>query len=235
MKHVIRTPSNYIKWRTQPDDIGTPAMRVGTAFHHRILDRDIPDKIRIFTEGKMLKSKAGEKFIAEQDPGSICLNEDEYEQVIGMVKSIRSETMIMTLIERSQTELEIYGKEHTDHGAVPSKAKLDAITSNLIIDVKTWGEEALSFKRKFKYSPHYYHLQAAWYQHMAYTHLDGRLRDYYWIVVESQPPHGVLLQKAKAETLAEGSMLWNTAIQTYAKCLSTGLWPGYNNELIEEI
>jgi hypothetical protein len=70
---------------------------------------------------------------------------------------------------------------------------------------------------------------------MAFTHLDGILRDFYFVVVENQPPFGVKLWKVSDESLFEGELQWKAAIETYKKCLDEGLWPGYNNDLIEEI
>ncbi len=236
LKHMHITPAHYVSYiKSQQDEHEKAALRMGTAVHHKILDVDLPNRIKLFNMTKTFNSKAGDAFLEEHGKNWICLSEEEHEHVMGMTKAIWAESRIMKLIRAAKTEVEIYGKEITPYGEVQTKAKPDVLGNGYIMDIKTTGDMAYNFPRKFRWAPLFYQVQAAWYEHMAYTHVDAQRRDFYWIVVESKPPYGVKLFQAKPETMAEGKMMYEKALEIYAKALHEGQWPGYNNDYIEAI
>lgn len=74
-----------------------------------------------------------------------------------------------------------------------------------------------------------YHRQAAWYLDLA--RLVGLDADGFgFIVQEKEPPYAVACIRLSDEHLILGRRDMRTAIDTYAECLASGLWPGYGDD-----
>lgn len=234
MRQIYKAPAKFIEWiKGLPEASREPHFRIGTALHYVLLEDPKGEKFKIFEGTKTFQSKAGDAFLDMYHADYICLTREELEIVKGMEASIRSEPRIMRLIDAGQKEIEIYGHEMTEHGKIPSKAKLDVLGPNYILDIKTLRDEI--HPGTIKKMRDEYCLQGAWYSHMAYTNVDAEDRDFFLIAIEKKPPYCFRFLKMRPETIEEGTRRWKIAIETYSKCLSTGQWPGYNNDLIEEI
>lgn len=232
MKQIIRSPAHYIQWiRELPEASKKAHFRIGTALHHRLLDEGKPDRILIFDGTQTFKSKAGDAFLEKHHPQFICLTPDEMETVKGMEASIRADPRIMALINAAEREVEIYGEEETIYGTQKTKAMLDCLGSSYILDIKTTSDDLYWFPKDAR---RLYKIQAPWYQHMAWRR-DGILRDFYFIAVETKPPYGHRIFKVGQQTLDEGTAMWKQALEIFARCTYEGVWPCYNNDLIEEI
>lgn len=74
-----------------------------------------------------------------------------------------------------------------------------------------------------------YHRQATWYLDLARdVGLDAD--QFGFIVQEKEPPYAVACIRLSDEHLALGRRDMRTAIDTYAECLNSGLWPGYGDD-----
>ena len=73
-----------------------------------------------------------------------------------------------------------------------------------------------------------YHRQAAWYLDLA--HAVGLDADQFgFIVQEKEPPYAVACIRLSDEHLILGRRDMRTAIDIYAECLNSGVWPGYGD------
>ena len=242
MKEIIRSPAHFIQWvQDLPESSRKPHFRIGQALHHRILDEGKEDRIRLFHGTKSAStftSAAGKAFLDINHPQFICLTPDELAVVDGMEKSVRAEKRIMSLLRAGMKEVELYWREpvryQKDDGFpvwLDAKAMLDCLAPSYIIDLKTTADDLTWFKRN---AEKFYEIQASWYQHAAFVH-DGIMRPFFFVGVETKPPYGVRIFEVGPEFLKRGEIKWKTAIETYAKCMAEGEWPGYNNDLIEVI
>jgi PDDEXK-like domain of unknown function (DUF3799) len=226
IKQILRSPRHFKLWEEQQKKT-SDAMRIGTAVHSYVLDgrREFP----IFGgETKTLKSKAGEGFLSTYPDG---LTYEEHLQVVAMGESILGNEKVRKLLDNCQREVAIYGQEVTDHSeGCPVKALLDCVSPGLILDLKTTSDPATQFHwaaRKYDYD-----IQAAWYRHMAYSHLDGKLRSFYFGVVESVPPYGFMLYEAGDEFMERGLDRCLKALHLYDKCRVEDVWPCYSLDSI---
>lgn len=229
IKEIIKSPAHFKLWTETPKK-PTDAMRVGTALHSYVLEgrRNFP----IYSgETKTLNSKAGAAFLAYHPDG---LTMDEFIQVRCMGEAVLAEKKLASIIEASKREVEIYGHEMVqivcedgteDWVKIPVKAKPDIMSPTAILDIKTTSECALLFPyqvRKYNYD-----VQSHWYPYMAERFHDGRSRDFYFIVVESFAPFGVVMFKAD-ESRRSGEKKCGTGVQLYASCKTSNRWPSYN-------
>ena len=73
------------------------------------------------------------------------------------------------------------------------------------------------------------HVQAAWYLDM-YNAATGEERStWLWILQENFPPWEVGRRMASQAFIELGRLFYRSALARYAKCLSTGVWPGYDS------
>ena len=61
---------------------------------------------------------------------------------------------------------------------------------------------------------------------------DQRHRDFYFVVVEKNPPFGVLIYKSSEEFIAKGWEKCERAIDLYGQAIVTNLWPSYDSDTI---
>ena len=71
-----------------------------------------------------------------------------------------------------------------------------------------------------------YYLQNAWYVRLL-TEIKGSEPDFAFVCVEKEPPYLVEVVRYEPEDVAEGHRLNRIAIDTFARCIETGEWPGY--------
>lgn len=77
-----------------------------------------------------------------------------------------------------------------------------------------------------------YHMQAAWYQNVAQL-LGHRNPRFVFIAQEKEPPYLVSVVEFDDEAIEEGARLVRQAIDTYAHCMETGKWPGYDEGITQ--
>ncbi len=73
-----------------------------------------------------------------------------------------------------------------------------------------------------------YYLQNAWYVRLL-TEIKGSEPDFAFVCVEKEPPYLVEVVRYEPEDVAEGHRLNRIAINTFARCIETGEWPGYTD------
>lgn len=114
---------------------------------------------------------------------------------------------------------------------IPCKARIDKVIHDatgmpVLVDVKTVGQSAdpASFARAC--ASFAYHVQAAFYpdgwhaatgEDAAFTH----------IVIETDPPHLTSVVNLDDASLNAGIDRYEDALDTYARCRESGVWPGY--------
>lgn len=98
-----------------------------------------------------------------------------------------------------------------------------------MLDLKSTGD---SRERKFTSIAYDkgYHVQAAYYSDGAKA-ITGVEHEFYFAVVEADPPHGVILYQAGQDMLTEGREWVQTALTIYRKCMETGSWPAYTTDV----
>jgi hypothetical protein len=75
-----------------------------------------------------------------------------------------------------------------------------------------------------------YHLQNSWYID-AVEAVGLGVRRFIFLVVESEPPHGVALYEPDAEAIHAGRIRCERALSRYIECNQSGEWPGYPREI----
>jgi hypothetical protein len=206
------------------------AWDVGTVAHSLLLEGyGNVHVVEGFDDWRMKAAK--EEAAASRAQGKIPLLRHEWDEVSAMVDAAREQLagfdpapLTDGVAERTLTWSE---------GGVACRSRLDWLRDDctLIEDVKTTARSAdpWFFSRKTVYE-FGYDLRAAMYLRgiKAVTGVDARWR---WLVVETKPPYAVSVVEPGADVLAVGNAKLDRALEMWADCLATGLWPAYGREV----
>lgn len=222
IKELIKSPAHFLYWQANGSlDPHAAPFRVGGAFHSLLLDTE--PRIEIFTGAKSLNSKAGEICLAAH-PDSWVVTEEEWKTVEGMAGEIQRKSSLVKLLRDSHREQEFYWSED----GLSCKAMLDMVHPKAIFDLKTTSDPASSFMwsaRKYRYD-----IQAAWYTRALVT-TGASPRPFYFVVVEKNPPHGIMTFEINEQTMALANEEIDRMLALYGECMAGKAWPSYTNEI----
>lgn len=185
---------------------------------------------------------AQEQRDAARAVGAVPVLQHEYDDALVMRRQVFEHPAAGQLLDEGVAELSGYWRdEPTDIGLRFRPDWLTALPAGLggaagwagrpvCVDVKT-AASAQPWDFQTSTAKIGYHCQAAWY-------LDGLIAHgvedpaFLFIVVEKVPPYPVSVVHLDDEAIAEGRRLNRQAIDTYARCLETGIWPGYSEDIV---
>jgi exodeoxyribonuclease VIII len=232
LMQIERSPAHY-RHAIDTPHAPTPAQALGTAAHMAILEPDHYDKHAFVAPDVDRRTKAGKAADQEfrdwvaEDPDALVITEDQAIKVLGMGRAVRSQPFARALLADGQAETTLLFERE----GVQCKARPDWLCNghDVILDLKTAADASYDgFQRaagNWKY-----HLQNSWYIDAVETVGLG-LRRFIFLVVESEPPHGVALYELDAEAIHAGRIRCERALSRYIECNQTGEWPGYPREI----
>lgn len=233
-RHLVApsTPAHF-RWKIDhPDDGRTDAMIFGKALHAVALQTG---DLAIFREAKTWRSQAGQAFLDAHDPDGdeAPVLAADVPAIMAMAKALREHPLARLGLTGGWAEQALFG-QHPDLG-VWLRCKLDYLTGAkddrlILTDIKTTqcAHPAKFVKSAGDYA---YDLQAD-----ACGWLAQRLRlakhvTMLFAAVEVKPPYLVAVHEIKSADLRAARDVNQTAERIFARCLNTGQWPGYPNEI----
>lgn len=256
LKLIKRSPAHM---RTAID-LGskeTEAKRLGHAIHAAILEPDSftsrfivagqceatkkGDGLRCTNNGSILSAKLGwlcgthSKGSGPSDATRTVLPSDEYEKCMKIRDSVHAHPSAHQLLTfEGQSELSLVWVD-PDTGLL-CKARVDRqtglIPGGAFADVKSTidaSKDAFALAI-YKY---WYHTQGAHYLEGAAV-LDLPVRHFVNIAVEKEPPYAVGLYRLREDAILAGANQLRPLKLLYARCLETGKWPAYSED-VEDI
>jgi hypothetical protein len=164
----------------------------------------------------------------EKHAGNEVLTPAEWESVRGMAEAIREFDAfpIDAMIKAGSSEKSIF---FSDESGVKCKIRCDSVSPHLIIDLKTTDDArpGAFLRQAMKLE---YDLQAAMYQEGC-RQFYGRSLPFYFVVVETQAPFGVMVHRAGDTLLEAGFQKWKKALAVYQHCAEQDSWPSYHSAL----
>lgn len=233
LKLFLRSPAHYYAAYLDPNRVErqpTPAMRLGTATHCAILEPPrfnaeyavIPDSIdRRTKEGK-------QAYVDLLATGAELVTSDDMARIMNMACAFRDNTIARALFEMPhQVEQSIFA---TING-VACKCRPDFMTTDglLVMDVKTTSDASPEGFGKSAWNLGY-HIQAAFYRRVI-SEATGTTPDFVFGCVESEQPHLVAFYSTPPYLLEYADKLIDDALERFAECKKSGIWPGYVSEI----
>ena len=209
-------------------------MRLGTALHSAVLE---PERRMIavapHVDRRRKEDKARyEEFLLSSE-GKITLTPEQGDLVSGMLCGIRRCKSALALLDAAQTrELSLFARDPATR--VPCKARFDALSEStkFILDVKSTSGLATRSEFERAIATRGYGFQAAFYMHVA-SLLGYEVDTFAFMVVESEPPHECAVFMLQPEVIELYMPQVTKALKTYAGCIATAEWDGYEDKVHE--
>ncbi|CCW14640.1 hypothetical protein EBESD8_52100 [Rhodococcus aetherivorans] len=204
---------------------------MGHAVHTMVLGVGAP-VVRIDVDAWTTKA-AKEQRDAARAEGKVPLKAADYDTAAAMAASIRRHPVAAALFQDGAAEQSLYWRD-PDTG-IMLRCRPDWLPPNrtgrlLVVDLKT-STSANPDKFAKSCAEYGYHQQAAWY-------LEGiaalQLADdaaFLFVVQSKTPPFEVTVNELDHESILLGRRLNRHAIDVYAECVESGVWPGYGHEV----
>ena len=218
LKHLRTSPKQY-RFALDNPSPDTPSLRIGRALHSMVLEPDtFAERYAIWTGTR--RGKAWEAFEAENASKTI-LTDKELLRVTGMQMALMSHKLA--------TERLLGAREREiawDIGHHKCAGRVDVVGDRLTdlktaIDVRPHRWPTIS-------AQYGYHNQSAWYHHglMTLGLLDMTRPDPSTVVVQSMPPHDVVVWDHPIDVLNAGMAENMRLLALLDQCEQSNQWPG---------
>ena len=219
-KLILKSPAHY-RWAMDHPPAPTATFNLGHAVHSLILG----GRPVTMVQSDDYKTKAARE---ERDHaltmGAIPLTRTEHAQVAAMAEAVLNHPLAAALFSDGTPELSIYTTD--PETGVELRTRPDWI-GNVIVDLKTTVNANPADFDRIAWTYHY-EQQAAWYlDEVARAGIMPDEDRLLFVNVEKSPPYLVSVTELDAEALRIGRTRNREAIDTFARCVATGEWPGY--------
>ena len=202
----------------------TEAFRVGRAVHTLVLEREaaFAAGYAVSPYDDFRKKEAREWRDEQERKGKTVLSQKQENHVRAMRTGIYSNRYAKTWLVVGQAEVTITWTDQET--GLRCKARLDWLTSQRIIDLKTaQSPDPLWFsKHAFRLD---YHTRLAWYQD-GLREVTGQHLPVSIIAVEKNPPHDCAFYDMPETALEIGRKKSRRLLLELAECLESDQWPG---------
>lgn len=168
--------------------------------------------------------------------GQIPIHIDEHAKAVAMAAKVLADEEAASIFASGEAEMSAYATDPVT--GVRLRARLDWINHEyhrdgtvLVDDVKTSiTANPLELERTF-YTLRYW-MQRAWYEDVLILAGLAEKVDFVFTVVEKDEPHIVQNVRYLNSAVEEGRRANREAIDIYARCMETGVWPGYSSDIV---
>jgi hypothetical protein len=213
----------------------TRALDLGRAAHAIVLEGDESPIVAVDADSYRTKA-AQQQRDAARAAGKVPLLPHELATVRAMAAALRDHPLAAALLGAGRPERSLFWPDPTT--GVPRRARLDWSRDPrrgrrvIVPDYKTC-ESADPRALERAVLRHGYHCQAAWYLDAVQDlGLAGEDAAFVFIAQAKTPPFVVTVFDLDADFIALGRALNRRAIDIYLRCMETGRWPGYSDDIV---
>lgn len=222
---IARSPAHYA-YRSPNEP--TRAMVIGSATHAAILEPVQFAKQYMLLKDVTDRRSSAYKQAVEQFGADNVLTGTEADAVIGMQSALQLNTAAKARLDApGWCELAVFASDPVT--GVLVKCKFDKLTSDLLsVDLKTTQDLREFAKSVANYR---YHVQAAFYADVFEWAFGDQLKGFEFLAVEKEAPNASRIFALDTPSIAYGRKLYREALNTYAECLRSDVWPMPAGEL----
>lgn len=225
---VTKSPAEF-KWEAE-HRVEKDVFDIGTAVHELILEGEFKTvTVLDFPDYKTKAAQDAKK--ATYAAGLTPMLERDLVDVRAMAKAVKDSKLASSVFTDGKPEVSALVQD--PKSGIWLQARFDWLTLGKrprIADLKTSvkGANPRSFNREI--AERHYHLSMAFYRRvlMLLGYDDPQLM---FVVVGKTAPHLTSVHDISVSDRIVGDLLVDKAIATYAACLATDSWPGYDNAI----
>jgi hypothetical protein len=218
-------------WRSPWNPLYVPEAKtdfdIGVAAHLAVLEPERQvDSIVLIEAGDYRTTKAHEARDAARAAGKVPLLPYQFDIVRAIAGSIRAHPIASEAFRGGEAEVTLIWSD--SETGIPCKARPDYLPHDgrWLVDLKTalsanprsWRDQAYRLG---------YHARAAWYLDGAEAVLGKIPEEYWFVIVEKEPPYLVSVVSFDADGLAWGRIANRKACERFAVSAAANDWPGY--------
>ncbi|CAN7173218.1 PD-(D/E)XK nuclease-like domain-containing protein [Brevundimonas sp. LjRoot202] len=211
-----------------PEPEERPHFSIGRAAHHLLYlgRKGFDDEFVVRpSEWKDWRTAAAREWREEQiKTGRTIITDGELEKITGMARSLGAHPLVKQGILDGAVERSLIWQ---DPSGAWLKSRPDNIPtgSGLFADLKT-TESVSDESLERSLASFGYHMQAALVGMASEAVLGRQMEEFAFVWVEKAPPHCVRVTVLTGEDLERGRMQLRRSIDTFARCVASGEWPG---------
>lgn len=226
LKDVRRSPA-HARYK-EAEDYDTRAKEIGSAIHMALLEPERFHEHYLIADADDRRS-AKYKGLAMDVGGARVLTISEHKRILGMQDSAYQNKRFARLMAMpGRSELSVVTKD--PETGVPIKCRFDWKPDQpCALDVKKC-QDARGSEFTKAITNYSYYMQVAFYSWAWQLETGEKLREFPIVAIEEKSPHGVVLHDLDEVALILGRKHFREALDTYARCLDSGVWPGYEDE-----
>lgn len=218
----------------RPDREQKPHFNIGKGVHDLLLLQGLfPKNYFILPEGYDGRLKkwefAKEERKAAEASGVPVLTHPQYRMVEAMAEQIEKDELAKALLISGTPEMTVIAKDPIT--GVWMRARPDVLpeTMDILPDIKTTISAHPSAFEKQATNLGYFMSAAHYIDCVDLVFGEpAKKRRFVLIAVEKEPPHLVQIYQLDDEAIQMGRMLNRRALNIFAECLRTGVWPAYS-------
>lgn len=211
------------------------AFDLGTAAHTLLLEPETWNERAVLVDADDYKTKAAQ---AARDAAwaedRVPLTGPQRDSIIAMRAALLSHPLARKAWENGAAEKSHLWRDQETGVWCKCRPDFRPDHGRWLVDYKTTtSARADEFQRRFYDLGHF--ARAAWYLEGVSETADITPEAYWFVVQEVRPPYLVAVYRASQRALEWGAMFNRRARHDFARCLSTGAWPGYNEDTASDI
>lgn len=229
LKEMRRSPMHYRHALSFPK--ATAPLALGTAGHVAVLE---PERyVREFavwdrrTEADAMAPRRGKHWdeFEAAHKGQTIITQDQHELATSIAAAVRNDEVARAYLESGEPEVVMTW----ERDGRPCKGRIDWMThldgDPVLVGLKT-ARDCRPFIFGSAAAKLGYHLQWAWYLNGYAAIKDGSKPRLVEIVVESAPPHAVVVYRIPDDVLLQGEEEFMQLLATLERCERDDDWPG---------
>lgn len=226
LKDMRRSPA-HARYK-EAEDYDTRAKEIGSAIHMALLE---PDRFHEHYKIAPCDDRKSPFYTGlKKDIGSgRVLTRPEHKRILGMQDSAYQNKRFAKLMEApGRNELSVVSKDPVT--GVPVKCRFDRKGDGMwAMDLKKC-QDARGSEFVKAITNYGYYMQVAFYTAVWEWETGEKLNSFPIAALEEKAPHGLVLHDLDEVALILGRKHFREALDTYARCLDSGIWPGYDEE-----
>lgn len=233
----LLAPSAPAKFRYDLDNPGPSGKRefdFGHVAHKLVLGRGGDVAVLDFENYKTKKAQDEKK--AAYAAGEIPILVGEHEKAEEMAAAVRAHPIASALFTDGKPEQSVFARDKQT--GVMLRARIDWLKDEpledgrlLLVDYKTTRDADPDAIAK-AVRQHGYHQQDPWYSDLVCLAGLAERPAFVFVFQEKEPPYLITVVELDAAAKFWGDVLNRHAINVYRRCMETGRWPGYADDVV---